>query len=77
MSHPVLAVAIAALAGGLGVYIYFATRPAPFDEPKYVYLAGARLQLVSGAVPRRRVLIALGAFAACLVFLTGSLSTLL
>lgn len=66
---------VAALAGGLVVYIYFATRPAPYESPRVIYPLGARVEHVAGA--GRSVLLAAGALLACLIFLAGSLSTLL
>ena len=66
----------AALAGALGVYLYFATRPAALEQSRYVYPLGARVELVSAAGARPRVLLAFGALLACLIFLAGSLSTL-
>ena len=78
MSAPLLVVLAAAIAGGLAVYLYFATRPAAYDEPSYRMAGGVRIQQVAGAGgARSRVLIALGALAACLIFIGGSLSTLL
>jgi hypothetical protein len=72
-----LALLVAALAGGLTVYLYFATRPAAYDEPADVVVNGITMQQVAGAGgARHRVLIALGALLACLVFLAGALSTL-
>lgn len=76
MSAPLLPILVAALAGGLTVYLYFATRPAAYDEPKYIYVYGARVEQVAGGGARPRVLIALGALLACLVFLAGAVSTL-
>jgi hypothetical protein len=77
MSPHVLAILAAALAGGLAVYLFYATKPASYDEPKYVYLAGARVQQVSGhGASRVRIAVAAGALLACLTFVAGALSTL-
>jgi hypothetical protein len=77
MSHPAFALIVAALAGGLIVYIFFATRPTAYDEPKYVYTAGVRVEQVSGtASARPRVLLAIGALLACLIFLARAVSSL-
>ena len=67
-----VALLVAFLAGGLVVYIYFAARPGPYDQPIDVYAAGVRIQQVAGSAGARpRVLVALLALAACLLFLAG------
>lgn len=74
MTHPLLALIVAAIAGGLLVYLYFITKPAAYDEPNHIVVGGVSMEQVAGAGGARpRVLIALGALAACLVFLAGAL----
>lgn len=69
-----LALLVAFIAGGLTVYIYFAARPGPLEEPIDVYPGGVRIQQVSGFVGARlRVLLALAALVACGAFLAGAL----
>lgn len=73
MSAPLFTVAVAALAGGLAVYIFFASKPTAYDEPRYLYPMGARVEQVSGGGARARILIAAGALMACLIFLAGAI----
>jgi hypothetical protein len=75
MSGTALAVVIclAAIAGGLVVYIFNAARPTAYDQPADVFAGGVRIQQVSGygAVTRVRLLLALASLMACLLFLAS------
>lgn len=63
---------LAAIAGGLIVYLYFAARPSSFEHPVDVYPGGVRIQQVAGfSGARLRVLVALLGLFACLVWLAG------
>jgi len=70
-----LPLAASAIAGGLIVYIYFAARPTAYDEPVDIFAGGRfHIQQVAGLGGARiRILVALGALLACLVFLVGYL----
>jgi hypothetical protein len=63
---------LAALAGGLMVYLYFASRPRSYDEPIGMTVDGVTIWQAAGyRLTRARLAIALGALAACLFFLLG------
>ncbi len=70
-----IAMLVAALAGGLVVYIFFAARPGPYDQPVDVFSGGVRIQQVAGFTGARwRVAVALALLVACLAFLAGAIA---
>lgn len=77
MTSAPLSLLVAALAGGLVVYLYFTMKPAGYDEPADVIVGGVSIQQVAGAGGARpRILLAIAALVVCLIFIAGSLSTL-